>query len=190
MRLPPTKPAPSVVDAPTPPESAPTLPCVPGSSRRSLAVCHRAPAKPGSDPTPHGSLSPAAPAAAGDARKAPTTPACSVSPVPRATCHAASEAAPNPRAPLPAARPPAPAPGRPIRPGPPGSLPAAPAADSSPPAGTALSGARPDPEPVSLAPSSGSSTECTTMPAVPSEVKPCQRGACGPSLRKLLKFPG
>ena len=30
----------------------------------------------------------------------------------------------------------------------------------------------------------------TTMPAVPSEVKPCQRGACGPSLRKLMNFPG
>ena len=30
----------------------------------------------------------------------------------------------------------------------------------------------------------------TTMPAVPSEVKPCQHGACGPSLRQLMNFPG
>ena len=30
----------------------------------------------------------------------------------------------------------------------------------------------------------------TTMPAGPSEVKPCQRGACGPSLRKLMNLPG
>ena len=39
-------------------------------------------------------------------------------------------------------------------------------------------------------PPSGSSTECTTMTAGPSGVKPCQSGASGPSLRKRVNYPG
>ena len=130
----------------------------------------------------------------GDARKAPTTPACSVSPVPRAPCHAAPEAAPTPSAPLPAARPPAPGPGRPIRPGPPGSLAAAPAAGSSPPAGAALSGARLDPEPVSLAPASHCSSPAADTgfsPAPARTPRPTSKvSACSGSTPPPSRSPG
>ena len=53
----------------------------------------------------------------------------------------------------------------PTVPGLPGSLPAAPAARSSPAAGAAPSGARPDPEPVSLAPTSHS--QCSLVHGPP-----------------------